>query len=125
MKAGTLERLPKFFHAQPIRERPHERDRTSNQRKDMCRLLRAIADFTAQVRLAHVVAEAESAGNMWVWVKMKPPGDQMFPLTRAPFWAPLFDPQPCDCEYASLECCLGCDDKFEQQNLNGFWLQVY
>ena len=36
--------------------------------------------------------------TIWVWVKIKPPGDHTFwsmlPLTRVPFWVPIFDPQP-------------------------------
>ena len=34
----------------------------------------------------------------WVWVKIKPPENHRFwfmlPLTRVPFWVPVFDPQP-------------------------------
>ena len=37
--------------------------------------------------------------DMWVWVKIKPPGGHrflsMFPFTRVPFWYRFFDPQPC------------------------------
>ena len=36
--------------------------------------------------------------GIWVWVKIKPPGDRrfwsMFPLTRVPFEVPILDPQP-------------------------------
>ena len=35
---------------------------------------------------------------IWLWVKIKPPGDRrfwsIFPFTRVPFWAPIVDPQP-------------------------------
>ena len=35
----------------------------------------------------------------WVWVKINPPENRrfwsMFPFTRIPFWARMFDPQPC------------------------------
>ena len=35
---------------------------------------------------------------IWVWVKIKPPGDHkfslFFPSSRVPFWVPTFDPQP-------------------------------
>ena len=35
---------------------------------------------------------------IWVWVKIKPPGDyrfwSMLPLARVPFGVPIFDPQP-------------------------------
>ena len=38
---------------------------------------------------------------IWVWVKIKPPGDRrfwsMFPLTRVPFGVPIFDPLPFHC----------------------------
>ena len=40
---------------------------------------------------------------MWVWVKIKPPGDRrfwsMFPLTRVPLWFLIFEPHPC------VSCC--------------------
>ena len=42
----------------------------------------------------------------WVWVKIKPPGDHRFwsmlPLTRVPFWVPIFDPQPRMCVLTCL-----------------------
>ena len=43
-------------------------------------------------------SRAESPILNSTWVKIKPPGDRrfwsMFPLTRVPFGAPIFDPQP-------------------------------
>ena len=44
------------------------------------------------------IATSHSLWVMWVWVKIQP-GDgrfwSMFPLTRVPFWVPIFDPQLC------------------------------
>ena len=42
--------------------------------------------------------EVVFAKAVWVWVKIKPPGDRrfwsMFPFTMIPFWVHIFDPQP-------------------------------
>ena len=36
--------------------------------------------------------------TVWVWVKIKPPGDRLslswVPFTRVPCWVPIVDPQP-------------------------------
>ena len=51
---------------------------------------------------AKLQAEEEARGAVtrrsfiWVWVKIKPPGDSMFPFTRVSFWVHIFDPQPFD-----------------------------
>ena len=43
-----------------------------------------------------ITLERSQYQSMWVWVKLKPPGDHrflsLFPFTRVPFW----EPQPCD-----------------------------
>ena len=50
---------------------------------------------------------------MWVWVKTKPAGDHrvwsMLPLTRVPFWVPMFDPQPCHYMAMNFKSCLKSD----------------
>ena len=50
------------------------------------------------IHLPPILMFTRDSTAIWVWVKIKPPGDRrfwsMFPLTRVPFWVQIFDPPP-------------------------------